>query len=66
MNRISNISSTEKNIDIDVVLLLKRMMSVATIGDMNLADVLSYELCNNLIAIFEKKKPITFSYLMKF
>ena len=51
----SAVTSAEKNTDIDPALLFQRMMTVATVGDMNLADVLNYELCAYPPALFESR-----------
>lgn len=51
----SAVTNTEKKIDIDPALLFQRMMTVATVGQMNLADVLNYELCAYPPALFESR-----------
>ncbi|KAJ8874153.1 hypothetical protein PR048_024995 [Dryococelus australis] len=51
----SAVTSAEKNIYIDPTLLFQRMMTFATVGDMNLADVLNYELCAYPPVLFESR-----------
>ena len=51
----SAVTSAGKDIDIDPALLFQRMMTVATVGDMNLVDALNYELCAYPPALFESR-----------
>lgn len=51
-------SKDDLDIQVDPALLFQRMMTVATCADMNLVDIMRYELCAYPAALFESQSQM--------